>query len=64
MRLTNRDRVQRHIELILAWDTLQAFEKDAARRQAKQIVDGLMNASASGKAVERFVKMIEKEEVA
>lgn len=64
MRLRNRDRVRRTIELTLGWEKLQQYEKDDARHKANRILDALEAEPANGKAAERFLRDLDQQEVA
>ena len=64
MKLTSRQRVQRRIELALGWDMLVAYQRNSCREAAKVVVDELLAASAEGKAVERFIRVLNDQEEA
>jgi uncharacterized protein involved in type VI secretion and phage assembly len=58
--MDQRERLIERVARALAWDGLTHDQRIWKRRTAAAIVDDLLAASAEGKAVERALKVIEK----
>lgn len=64
MQHSQRERLIDRIALALSWADRTRNDKDAYLYRARVVADQLLSASAEGKAVERALKVIEKQEVA
>lgn len=57
-------RRERLIELAaraLLWSDAQQYERDAARRRARSVVDAILEAPNDGHAAERALKVVERD---
>lgn len=52
------ERLKRHIARTIVWHKAQDYQKRDANLRADSIVDGLLAASANGKAVDRALRSL------